>query len=146
MRRTLLRLTFLSITLGASGCGSSDTGSVSGKVYFGDVLVKGGRVTFVFESGRSFPTSIQDDGSYSLDRMPVGKAKICVDTSGLDPKRKNAYSYSPPAGVKKELPDDRTQGPGEYTAIPAKYADHKTTDLAYDLASGSHSYDIKLAK
>src|SRR5436309_829807 len=61
--------TLLVLLAVAAGCGSG-VGSVSGKVFYQGKLVKGGNVTFVSTEGKpSKSTSINEDGSYSLDKL-----------------------------------------------------------------------------
>ena len=129
----------------ALGCGSPVAGSISGKVTYNDAPVKGGRVTFYAIDGRGFPTSLHEDGSYTIDNVPPGAMKVCVDTSYLDPKKGKAHTYSPPPGMKKDLPEGGGSGGGDtFTALPAKYADPKTTDLTHDVKGGSQTFDLKL--
>jgi hypothetical protein len=143
MSRGWVCLLVLAASLGVAGCNSS-TGDVSGKVYFGDVVVKGGMVTFFCADGRGIPTEIREDGSYTVSQVPIGKAKVCVDTSSLDPKRRKPYTYSPPAGRDKDPPGFSQPSPGVYVAIPGKYAAAATTDLTCEVAGGSQWYDIKM--
>jgi hypothetical protein len=129
--------------LGVAGCNSS-TGDVTGKVYFGEVLVKGGTLTFFSADGRGFRTDVREDGSYTLEKLPLGTGKVCVDTSSLDPKRRKAYTYSPPPGKEKDPPGISQPSPGIYVAIPAKYADPATTDLICEVTRGSQTFDVKM--
>jgi hypothetical protein len=79
-----------------------------------------------------------------VDNVPVGKAKICVDTSSLDPRRSKGYSYAPPPGQKKDLPGSSEPNPDFFVAIPRKYAEGASTDLTYEVTGGRQSYDIKM--
>ncbi|HKI31858.1 MAG TPA: hypothetical protein VKA46_08315 [Gemmataceae bacterium] len=136
-------LLLLAAAVGVGGCGPS-TGAVTGKVYYGEVLLKGGKVTFVGVDGKGATTGIHGDGSYTLDKLPVGTVKICVDTSYLDPKRRKIYAYEPPAGKKVDLPGSPEASPEFYVAIPPKYADPETTDLTCEVTRGSQEYDIRM--
>jgi hypothetical protein len=133
------------VVLAAAGCGSSSTGTVSGKVYVNDVLVKGGTITFFGADNKGIPTKIGEDGSYTVENLAVGKAKICVDTSWLDPAKKKVYSYAPPPG-KKDLPGPSTTSAGTFVAIPAKYADPQKTDLTLEVKGGRQSHDVRMKK
>src|SRR4051794_22586118 len=75
--------------LGLSGCGAS--GSVSGKVSYKGTMLKGGTVTFHSPMGKaSAVAQIGEDGSYTIEKVPAGDVKICVDTKMLDPGVKTA--------------------------------------------------------
>ena len=76
--------------------------------------------------------------------MPVGTVTICVDTSALDPKRRQAYAYAPPPGKGKDPPGGGPSSPGAYVAIPVKYADRATTDLTCAVTGGRQTFDIKM--
>jgi hypothetical protein len=106
-------------------------------------MLKGGTVTYFFADGRGFPIGILEDGSYTLDGLPTGKAKICVDTSALDPKQRKRYAYAPPPGAKAP-PGFTPPGPEVYMAIPRKYADVATTDLTYDVTRGTQKHDLEM--
>jgi hypothetical protein len=125
------------------GC-SPSSGTVSGKVYYGDELVKAGTVTFFCADGRGIRTGIRADGSYTVEQVPLGTARVCVDTSALDPKKKPPYS--PPPGKKVDLPGANEPDPSLYVAVPPRYATAETTDLTCEVAGGSQSYTVKMKK
>jgi hypothetical protein len=133
----------LAASLGALGCGSSTT-TVTGQVYFGETLVKGGTVTLYCADGQGRLGGIREDGTYTIDQVPIGAVKVCVDTSALDPKRRKTYTYAPPPGKKATLPGGEEAAPGGYVAIPAKYATQGTTDLTFEATGGSQRYDIRM--
>jgi hypothetical protein len=135
-------LLLLPAVLGGVGCGSS-TGTVSGKVYYNGDLLKSGTVTFFTADGKSVPTGIREDGSYTLDKLAIGKAKVCVDTGWSDPQKLKAYSYAPPPGAKMP-PGFKPPDAGNFVKIPAHYADPAKSDLTCEVAGGSQSYDIQL--
>ena len=141
MRRRWALLLILAASLGAAGC--SSTGTVKGKVSYHGAVVKGGTVTFFYGDGRGIPIGILEDGSYTLDRLPLGQVKVCVDTSALDPKKHKRYSYAPPPGAKAP-PGFSPTSPEVYVAIPAKYADPAKTDLAYEVTAGTQTHDIEM--
>jgi hypothetical protein len=131
--------------LGASGCKSSAT--ISGKVYYDKVPLKGGNVAFISEDGRAFAARIDKDGSYKLEKVPTGKVKITVETESLNPGRKNRYKNEPPKGVtapEEVKPLDAEEMAARYTWIPPKYNDPEQSDLTYEVGSGEQQKDIQL--
>jgi hypothetical protein len=76
-------------SLGLAGCGSS-SGIVTGKVTYNNRPLKGGNVTFVGANG-SASARINEDGTYTIDKVPTGEAKIAVETSSLRPRRVPNY-------------------------------------------------------
>jgi hypothetical protein len=133
--------------LGLSGCG--DTATVSGKVFYKGVPLKGGNVTFVSTEGKpSVSASIKDDGSYTLEKVPAGTVTICVETESLNPARKTgARKYSPPPGQKapEGLESGNTADTAKrYVWIPPQYADPAKSDLTYTVVGGSQTKDIEL--
>lgn len=67
--------------------------------------------------------SIQDDGRYSTDRVPLGPNQVTVDTASI--------KYGNPA---------------KYVAIPAKYADPTRSGLTVEIMPGENqnvNFDLK---
>jgi len=139
--------------LGVAGCGNA-TGKVSGTVKIGETLLKGGNVIFISTEGKeSKSATIKEDGTYSIDNIPVGNVKVCVETKSLAPPPagpggKIPTTYSPPPGA-----DSAGYNPGAgtdrsklYVAIPDKYSDPNLTDLTYTVTAGSQEYNIPLKK
>lgn len=129
--------------LGAAGCTGGGTGTVSGKVYYKGKELKGGTVTFVPADQASKFCRIGEDGSYSIPDVPVGEAKIKVETESL--KAVAGYSYKPPKDAPEgyKPPDLKEQGK-RYIPIPGKYADKEESGLKYKVTTGKQDYDIKL--
>jgi hypothetical protein len=86
----------LVLSLGLAGCGSSK-GTVSGKVYYKDAPLKGGTVTVVGADKQSYLAEIQEDGNYSVEKIPVGEVSITVETTSLRPPNPNMMRNKPPA-------------------------------------------------
>jgi len=145
---------FLAVAaLGTTGCGQK-LGTVTGKVTVknaGQVtLVKGGMVTFVSTAGKaSKATEIKEDGTYTIDKIPVGEVKICVDTKGLKPPAgytTGTPKYAPPkdASTTGYTPPDPTAKYKLYVPIPPRYAETETTPLTYTVVPGNQPHDITL--
>jgi hypothetical protein len=126
-----------------AGCGQS-TGTLKGKVSINGTQLKGGKISFYCADGRSFLTEIQEDGSYIIAKLPPGKAKICVDTSQLNPATSRSYKYSAPPGKMKDVPASKAPGIERYVEIPAKYANPETTDLSIEITPGSKQHDVEM--
>jgi hypothetical protein len=136
-------------SLGVAGCGPS-YGTVTGKVSYKGVPLKGGNVTFCRSDGRPGGISpIAEDGTYTISKIASGEVTVCVDTRSLERAAKSpARKYTPPEG--KEMPGGGSQGmdPEEalrrYTWIPLQYSDPALSPLKYTVKGGSQEYDIEL--
>jgi hypothetical protein len=133
---------------GVIGCGNQ-TGTVSGKVYYKGEALKGGNVTFVnAENKVSRLATIQEDGSYKVEKLPAGEATITVETRSLKPvARGNLPSYSPPPGKEPPggyKPPDFAANAKRYMPIPDRYAKPETSNLKYTVKGGSQDHEIKL--
>jgi hypothetical protein len=137
-------LMVLWVVLGAVGCGSSSTGTVSGKVTYKGAPLKGGTVTFVNKQQSSL-AEIQEDGSYKAEKVPTGDATISVETTSLKPPNQMAMKNRPPAGAQggPKMPDYEARAK-RYIQIPDKYSDAQQSGLKYTVKSGSQEFEIKL--
>ena len=137
----------LGMSLAAIGCGGGSTATISGKVYYKDAPLKGGRVTFVSKDKKvSRVDDIKEDGSYKIEKMPAGEARIAVDTSNLKPSPGMNRPPPPkgakvPPGYNPPTSEDKAK---RYVEIPAQYADTDKSGLTYTVKGGSQPYDIKL--
>jgi hypothetical protein len=136
----------LALCLGAVGCGSS-TGTITGKVYYKNTPLKGGTVNFLTSDKKVNQLSeIQEDGSYKIEKMPVGEVTITVETISLRPAR-NIPTYAPPKGQETSggyTPPNIADKAKRYVPIPDKYASADNSGLKYTVKGGSQPYDIKL--
>jgi hypothetical protein len=129
-----------------SGCGKSKS-TITGKVYYGDKLVRGGHVVFVTADDRSFPTEIDKDGTYKISGLPPGQVRIGVETESMKPAAQTRENRPPEGaqtdyrgsgGISSEEAKDR------YTWIPIRYSEPKESGQTYTVKSGTQNYDIKL--
>ena len=148
-RRSGLRLAgvfLLATSFGLLGCGSSSPGTVSGKVYLKDKLLKGGNVTFLTADKKiSQSAKIGEDGSYTIENIPAGPIKIAVETMSLKQAASVPRNNAPPG---QKSPNSSAVDPKElmkrYVPIPEKYADPSESGLEYTVKSGKQDHDIKL--
>ena len=146
-RWALMLPVFLSLAL--VGCGAS-TAKVSGKVTYGDKIVKGGDVTFVVEGKGTASARINEDGTYTVEGVPAGTAKVCVDTKALNPANvTGVVKFNPPKDAK--LPEglagagaDKAELQRRFVAIPERYADLNKTPLTTTITGGTQEYNIKI--
>lgn len=161
--RSLRRSLLLPLFLLALGCGSK--GTVTGKVTFKDAAVPGGQVRFLTANGKSYVGEIQEDGSYTVEGVPTGPAKVSVKpnepvpTPGGGggpgrppfggPPRDRKIQFGPPAG--SNVPEEAKKGfnpnkPGQKFVknFPANYKDPEKSGLTYTVEKGEQSYNIPL--
>jgi hypothetical protein len=140
-----------------AGCASEKTGTVTGKVILDGKPVTGGSVSFLTKSGGIPVTAfIEADGSYRVERVPVGEVLIGVLSPPPD-------SAAPGEAIKKtggatggaeRAPDNTKGSPPNPTAapvadkllIPVRYNDPGTSGLTTNVKEGENSYDITLTK
>jgi hypothetical protein len=145
MRRWAGGLALLMVAA-ASGCGSS-VGKISGKVYYKNVPLKGGNVSFVSADKTSQIAKINEDGSYTVEKVSLGETTICVETASLKPppvgmpKSKGPPGGETPGGYQ---PPDYAARAKRYTPIPERYASPEKSKLTYMVVGGSQEHDIKL--
>lgn len=97
--------------LAATGCSSE--GNVSGKISYQGKPLTGGIVVFMSPGG-SRTAQIGEDGTYSISHMPIGLAKIAVDT------RSAQAGVSTSGGVKGPFSGSKSGVGGKAPAAPPK--------------------------
>jgi hypothetical protein len=134
----------LVLSLGTAGCGGSK-GTVSGKVYYKDAPLKGGNVTFVNADKQSYLVAIQEDGSYSIEKVPPGEIKIAVETASLKPPNSYVLRNKPPADAGGSYtPPDYEARAKRFVPIPDRYSNPDQSGLQYTVKGGKQTFDIKL--
>ena len=126
--------------LGAGGC-SPPTATVSGTVKAPDgTVLKGGSVVFYDADGKTYRSEINENGKYTIDKVPPGKMTVTVDTSMLKPSQGRVNPAPPDAkgGGQKQAT------PRCYVPIPPGYADPQSSGLTYTVTTGSQTYDPPL--
>ena len=112
------------------GCGSSRVGKVSGRVLLGGNPVSGGTVTFLDAGHNPVSGVIQEDGSYTVNGVAVGTAKISVGA----PQNKNPFAGRQGRGGK----------PAGTALVPEQYKNPDKSGLTYEVRAGEQEHDIKL--
>jgi hypothetical protein len=118
------------------GCGRR-TGSVSGKVLLDGKPVPGGFVNFFPEGENATAKSspIGEDGSYSVQGVPVGTSKVSVQGIFGSEQLPNMKS---PNG--KDMP--RSNRKTVY--VPTKYSTVEQSGLKVDVQPGGQDHNIEL--
>ncbi len=119
----------------AAGCGKG-TGSLNGKITYGDKPVKSGSVTVVGSDGVVHAGAIQEDGAYLCEGIPVGPVRIAV--ASPDPSQIKVANRKPHEGEKPKL--DSTG----WLAIPEKYGDINQSELTFTVKKGANTFHIEL--
>jgi hypothetical protein len=124
----------------ATGCGGQGKATVSGKVIYQGKPLPSGFVTFVPENGAPLHADIQGDGSYRMDRVPVGTVKIGVQPkTAQDTLQSSAMPHNP-----KDYGKAKSAMTESETPIPPIYADPNQSGLTYTVTKGSQQHDIDL--
>jgi hypothetical protein len=148
------------LVLTSLGC-SGGTGTVTGKVKYNGEPLPSGRVVFMNADGKGTQEAeIQSDGSYKIERMPTGLAKVSVVTSpmgetggGRGPGARGGGPPAPMAPPADKIPAGADPG-GLYgkgkpegkksVKIPDSYADPEKSGLTFTVAKGPQEWDIPL--
>jgi hypothetical protein len=98
-------------------------------------------------------SSIHQDSSYTVSRVPLGPATITVSTRMLRPPAKEGkMMLSPPPPPGPLPPGVELTPPGmnsaelekRYVPIPEKYGDVQGSGLTYTVQSGKQEYNLDL--
>jgi hypothetical protein len=133
-----------------TGCSGGGWAKVSGRVTVNDKPVTSGRVTFVHDDGRSALAIIKSDGSYSAEKVPVGKLKVGIvglDFAGYEKKimvkRKDGKMQDPTNPDSPPPPETPKAGPPGAWVSP-RYNDPKSSRLTADVKDGENKIDFPL--
>ncbi|HEY7423226.1 MAG TPA: hypothetical protein VH682_03195 [Gemmataceae bacterium] len=156
------------VSLGLLTMGCSSKGDVSGKVSYQGKPLPARAVTFFPSSGEgAFSSRIEMDGSYRMEKVPVGKVKIVIvpfEQQRAGPKaqpktqakvqamaqavKSGKVHFSEegrkkmPPGFKEALED--SSSPEGIGSIPAQYTDPEKSVLEYTVTGGEQTHDIEL--
>jgi hypothetical protein len=124
------------------GCGNKPVATVTGKVTYQNGPVKGGQVIFAGSDGHSVIADIKEDGTYRAEKVPVGEAKIAVQTKALGVVASMPKSSLPPEKQKGRMSPEEAKR--RYVAIPFNYETPETSGLSYTVVAGSQEHDLPL--
>lgn len=127
---TIAMASLLALT---AGCGPR-AANLAGKVTFQGKPVVTGTVTVMAADGSIHQIGIKTDGTYTLDRVPVGPATVSVTSPDPAPSAR-AKALGDSDGRPK--PGPPAVPPGAWFPLPAKYADPATSGLTLQVGSGS---------
>lgn len=127
----------LALAVLVPGCGPR-TATAAGKVtYQGKPVVWGG-VTLRAADGSMHQIGLNPDGTYRLDRVPVGEARVGV--SSPDPTPSSRFGRGEDARVPAAPP---VPPPGAWFPLPAKYADPATSGVTVQVGGGPADIELK---
>jgi hypothetical protein len=114
--------------------------------------LRGGSVVFTRADGQVSPVSVQinEDGTYTAEKVPVGETNVSVDTAYLRPQGwpggGGPPKYEAPKDVESNYKPGADAGDNarKYVRIPDKYADPSQSGLTLTVKGGPQTYDIPL--
>ena len=119
------------------GCGPG-TATVAGKVTYQGKPVVWGSVTLKAADGSVHQIGINPDGTYRLDRVPVGVAKVGV--ASPDPTPSARAKASDDSRVPTGMPRPPA---GAWFALPAKFADPATSGVTVQVGGGPTDIELQ---
>jgi hypothetical protein len=152
-------LLFLPLFVLAGGCGKGSVGTLSGKVSYKGQPLTGGTVFFFPEKSKTgnFAAPIKEDGSYKITNLPLGLAKVSIETGGAGGPPPEVLKSMGPMGSrmaakameekKKMMKDTGRPDVGASAAsvsLPEKYADPEKSGISVNVTGGKQTFDISL--
>lgn len=95
-----------------------DRATVSGRVTFGEEPLRGGSVTFISTTDASKRATgvLKPDGTFSITDVPIGPARVAIDTEPM-----------------------RFGAPDRYVQIPVRYVSPETSGFTFDVQPGENT-------
>jgi hypothetical protein len=139
-RSCLWRLAVIGF-LAMSGLGCQRTGNVAGKVSYQNKPVVFGTIMVVASDGNIHQASIREDGSYSVQGVRVGEARIAVNSS--DP---TAPLVTKPGqmGANPEENQRRADLRTKWFPLPKDLGDPNKSGLKVQVKGGDNNHNIPL--
>lgn len=143
----------LVVVLPAAVAGCARSGTVAGKVSIDGRPVSGGMVSFLgadVEPGtqNSATGTIQPDGTYEANKVPVGPIKVCIMPDMRPGRRAPEEAPVRPLDREKGVrPKSKAAAPAATEApgrIPPKYTKFETSGLTLTVHSGTNPFDIEM--
>jgi hypothetical protein len=121
-----------------ASCHGASEGTVTGLVMLDDEPLAFATVYFICGDGQPRACKVKLDGSYRLEKVPLGTVKIKVVT----------YPPVPPGLAKAEGPNAPKEQEKARPAVKIlpKYSDENTSGLTYEVKQGQHKHDILLSR
>ena len=143
LRHVTQVMLMISLAVLPTACSSgTPTGKVQGRVTYKGIPLPEGIVLFLAEDGRQDIGSISLDGTYVVERAPVGVNQVSVQTSPpLPPAGPAMRRANEPE--KKGVPTGN-KGLVKSVPIPSRYANTDTSGLTFAVHEGSNKFDIEL--
>jgi hypothetical protein len=145
------RLALLALTAASTlGCGGVQTGRVSGTVTYKNKPLPTGSVMLIASTGTILYGTIQSDGTYEIENVPLGTAKVGVTSvdeklyrefvtrnsgKGKDDGKEKGGGAKEPGGSAKPL---------NYNKIPPRYGDVNQSGLRCEVQEKENTYNIDL--
>jgi hypothetical protein len=125
----------------AAGCGGG--GSVTGTVTFRNKAVASGTVVVVGSDLLAYYGNIEDDGTFTVPKVPTGFAKIAVFSPGPGAVRPDLPAANP--GFQTKMPARVFRGdPLKWFPLPDKYRDFDTSRLSMTVTGGVNRLELEL--
>ena len=124
----------------SSGCAPAPAvGQITGKVRFRGEVLPSGTVKFLCADGRSVSASIAADGTYRVDRVAAGPARISVIGH---PRVPRGFQKSPL--LPKEAARPAVASETQPVVVPIRFGNPETSGLTYEVQKGVQTHNLDL--
>jgi hypothetical protein len=124
-----------------------ETGTVKGKVYFEGRPVKYGKVVFAASDHATRSGPIQEDGSYAVEEITLGPARIVVASPNPRPggsQIEAEFKELEKRSIQRKTAVNSPKDSEKWAPIPGHYADFKESGLVVEVVKGTTTHNIEL--
>jgi hypothetical protein len=125
---------------GVGGCGK--TARVTGKVSYQGRDVVYGSVVFLGADNKAHSGVIGPDGTYTVEGVPPGEAKISV--LSRDPSKGRSAARRQKPAQPSEKPSASPEAVKGWFPLPSNYESPDNSGLSYTVSSGHVRHDVEL--
>jgi hypothetical protein len=137
------------LVLVASGCGDVPRSKIHGTIKYQGKPLTNATVTFFSSDNMTHMAILNPDGTYTVDRVPRGKVKVCIQSDVPRPASKGNPKPKGFGEVPAETKDGKRdpvpeEAKATWPILPPNYNDPDKSGLSFELKEADQEWSVEL--